>query len=33
LFSLLLGSGLLIVNLVVSAFILFVLVTRAKGFA
>jgi hypothetical protein len=33
LFSLLLGSGLLIVNLFINAFILYVLVTRAKDFA
>jgi hypothetical protein len=33
LFSLLMGSGLLIVNLLINAFILFVLVTRAKEFA
>jgi hypothetical protein len=33
LFSLLMGSGLLIVNLLINAFILLVLVTRAKEFA
>lgn len=33
LFSLLMGSGVLIVNLLINAFILFVLVTRAKEFA
>jgi hypothetical protein len=33
LFSLLMGSGLLIVNLFINAFILLVLVTRAKEFA
>ncbi|HKX25228.1 MAG TPA: hypothetical protein VJP08_02800 [Actinomycetota bacterium] len=33
LFSLLLGSGLLIVSLLINAFILFVLVTRAREFA
>ena len=32
-FSLLLGSGLLIVSLLINAFILFVLVTRAREFA
>jgi hypothetical protein len=33
LFSLLMGSGVVIVNLLINAFILFVLVTRAKEFA